>query len=364
MHGQGRAAYKARQKDPQVAAKLQQKANNWRQLTSKLAQAPPDVAWELTETLLKVNPDPLYIWNQRRTLFLERSVDDDLVEKELGLTASALQSNPKAYGAWFHRKWVLTQAAEKINNMTDLLQRELGLTELFLQRDERNFHCWNYRRFVVALQMQADSDGSWWFLLVDDEKDQKPNPNCQTRVMGSQVVLPTKNVDTKPSQPTPTAAVSQILRAEWEFTHTKIGQNFSNFSAFHCRSKLFKLLWTNVEKFDISAEFQLVEDAVFTEPDDQTAWWYQDFLLDCLATLEGDQTDPSFEKLIQKHLENLTELAEEVTECKWVRLGMLRCLAHLPDSKDRQRELWQEVIVMDPDREARYRHMLAKLDRE
>ena len=364
MHGQGRDAYKARQKDPQVAAKLQQKANNWRQLTSELAQAPPDVAWELTETLLKVNPDPLHIWNKRRKLFLGRSVDYSLVEKELSLTASALQSNPKAYGAWFHRKWVLTQAAEKITKTTELLQQELGLTELFLQRDERNFHCWNYRRFVVALQMHKDSDGSWWFLMMDDDKDPVHETNRQSKFMGSQVVLSTKNVDTKPSIPIPTATASKILRAEWEFTHTKIGQNFSNFSAFHYRSKLLKLLVTNEERIDMKAEFQLVEDAIFTEPDDQTAWWYQDFLLDCLATMEGDQVDPSFEKLIQNHLESLMELAEEVTECKWVRLGMLRCLAYLPSTVDRQRELWEEVMIMDPDRQARYRHMLAKLDRE
>lgn len=348
-----------------MAAKLQQKANNWRQLTAKLAHAPTDVAWELTETLSKVNPDPLYIWNKRRKLFLERSVDNDAVEKELALTASALQSNPKSYGAWFHRKWVLTQAAEKISDTNEILNQELGLTELLLQRDERNFHCWNYRRFVVSLQMQADADGSWWFSLTDD-KDEDFDPNCQTRVMGSQVVLSSKKVDEKPSNPAPTDMASKILRTEWEFTRTKIGQNFSNFSAFHYRSKLLSLLWLHVEKVDLNVEFQLVEDAVFTEPDDQTAWWYQDFLLDCLATFghnKDDDTEPSFDKLIQKHLDNLTELADEVTECKWVRLGMLRCLAHLPGTTDRQRELWQELIVMDPDRKARYQHMLAKLER-
>lgn len=406
MHGQRREEYKARQRDPQVAAKLQQKAQQWRQLTAQLPQAPPHVAWELTETLLRVNPDPLYIWNHRRTLFLDKigqQEDDDdnetLMEKELSLTAASLQNNPKSYGAWFHRKWVLCQATrmaatDKTTKLVkDLLQEELRLTELFLQRDERNFHCWSYRRFVVSLQMDPLADGTWWLLSENDDdnsdnsNNNNPYPSSMTRnkdesggatmpttrtlrntIMGTQIVLVPDNGDTTSTrtsttnQPTPVidaTTVSHILQAEWEFTQTKISQNFSNFSAFHYRSKLLLLLWPRV---DMSAEIQLVEDAIYTEPDDQTAWWYQAFLLD---TLQTKQDVESHQDRLQQHLEALEELAEEVAECKWVRLGLIACLKLLPENtKDRRRDLWQTLMDMDPDRKVRYEYMRAKVDRE
>ena len=363
MHGQGRAEYKARQRDPKVVAKLSQKAQQWRQLTAELPNASSAVAWELTETLLRVNPDPLYIWNQRRELFLEkcqtnndRDNDEEdkesLLEKELSLTAAALQANPKAYGAWFHRKWVLMKACLTLTkNTKNLLRQELGLTELFLQRDERNFHCWNYRRFVVSFQINPSPDGSWGTWLVDDDEEAK-----RIVVMGAQVV-PADGAANKETKKTETfkETAAHMLQAEWEFTRTKIVHNFSNFSAFHYRSKLLQLLWPRV---DLADELQLVEDAVYPEPDDQTAWWYQAFLLDWMKTKAATDTDR-----MQQHLEALEELANEVTTCKWVRLGMLSCLERLPgDTKEKQRELWQNLLEMDQDRKARYQHMLAKLE--
>jgi geranylgeranyl transferase type-2 subunit alpha len=331
MHGQRRADYKARQRDPKVAAGLQQKADHWRKLTAQLPLVEPSVALEVTETLLKVNPDPSYVWNHRRTIILEQGID---LEKELKLTAASLQSNPKSYGAWFHRKWVLAQP--KIAS-PPILAQEIGLTELFLQRDERNFHCWNYRRFVVSLQLSG-LDGSWTLRLEDGDE-----PRI---VMGAQVVL----AETE-GEPASGTALKEILDQEWAFTSQKIRQNFSNFSAFHYRSKLLPLVSTA----DLADEFSLLEDAVYTEPDDQTAWWYQAFLLDSSTDAHVDR--------IRQHLESLRELAEEVTECKWVRLGMLACLGRLPDSDSATKvALWDELIEMDPDRAVRYRHMRAKLE--
>lgn len=368
MHGQRRADYKARQKDPQVAAKLEQKAQQWRQLTAQLPQAPAHVAWELTETLLRVNPDPLYLWNLRKKMFLEKSQegDDDnesLIDKSLSLTAAALKNNPKSYGAWFHRKWVLCQAARMAETdattqiLKDLFREELRLTEVFLQRDERNFHCWNYRRFVVSLQMRPSADGTW--CLLSQQKQGKDVQLLQ-KVMGAQIVLPQKKLncdETRRSAEGGTAA-AHLLQAEWEFTRAKIAQNFSNFSAFHYRSKLLLILWPRV---DLNEELQLVEDAIYTEPDDQTAWWYQAFLLDTIAQ-HSDAA--SYYGRLKQHLEALNELAEEVAECKWVWLGQIACLKLLPDTKGKRRALWEALVDMDPDRKARYQHMLAKLERE
>ena len=110
------------------------------------------------------------------------------MEAELTLTQTALQSrNPKSYGAWHHRQWMLTLCctgtAPGVTPYLAKLQRaasgtahaetgegpalsqdcqavlksaaspaaELELCGQFLKLDERNFHCWNYRRYIVQI---------------------------------------------------------------------------------------------------------------------------------------------------------------------------------------------------------------------
>jgi len=110
-----------------------------------------------------------------------------------------------------HRKWVIS----KIN--VDI-SKELSLCDEFLTADQRNFHCWNYRRFVVSEGNISEND-------------------------------------------------------ELEFSFHKIQENFSNYSAFHHRSVfLKKCTFPNPKEF-IHNEFSIIENAIFTEPDDQSAWW-------------------------------------------------------------------------------------------
>jgi hypothetical protein len=68
------------------------------------------------------------------------------------------------------------------------------------------------------------------------------------------------------------------VETELEFTKKKIEENFSNYSAFHQRSALLKLAGRGVIE-ELANELSTVENAVFTEPDDQSAWWYHQFLL-------------------------------------------------------------------------------------
>ena len=88
----------------------------------------------LNTKLLSLNPDATTLWNQRREIFLEQLVAcvmhsvrcnnspydamrrspteaavHSAVAAEMALTQNALQTrNPKSYGAWHHRKWMLT----------------------------------------------------------------------------------------------------------------------------------------------------------------------------------------------------------------------------------------------------------------
>ena len=100
---------------------------------------------------------------------------------------------------------------------------------MFLKEDQRNFHCWNYRRFIVTLG------------------------------------------NIKPD-------------LEYEFSNEKIKENFSNYSAFHHRSVYIVLIIKNnnynldIMKDLVNEEIDIITNAIFTEPDDQSSWWYLLFL--------------------------------------------------------------------------------------
>jgi len=375
MHGKKRNEYKSRLLDPVLSQQIAQKSRQWHKLTATLAERDKDESTtsegavgtlSLLEKALAVNPDPLHLWNQRRRLLLLPS-DESLfsLATELSLTQAALQRNPKAYGAWFHRKWTIrkyTQETTKTEPIMNVLESELLLTETFLAMDERNFHCWNYRRFVVGLcgsvQVGDDSlDGSWWWVSSNDKV-----------VMGSQVAIApdAEPGETASSTTERSSVLVDLLRTEWDFTTNKIQDNFSNFSAFHYRSKLFDLAiqWLDMKALNlVENELQLVENAVYTEPSDQTAWWYHRFLIDWLVA-SSEIPRENIVSILAQQVDTMTELIDEVQdEAKWGLLALLRVSEALQvfEETDARRE---EMMVMlgrleqlDPDRRARYAYM-------
>lgn len=177
-----------------------------------------NLALESTEGLLRANPDIVTLWNYRKEILLNLNPLKEIIIDELYLTEKCLQVNPKSYSAWFHRNWVL----ENIDPSPDW-KKELSLCTKYLKMDERNFHCWDYRQIVAS-------------------KCQEPNEN------------------------------------ELKFTMEMIESNFSNYSAWHYRSKLYSAAGKDEESTKIS-ELSLVESAAFTDPSDQSAWIYQRWLI-------------------------------------------------------------------------------------
>ena len=188
-----------------------------------------DEAWKLTDKVLLENPDIATLWNYRREMLSAalptKSKEETiaLLNKELSLLEQCLRVNPKSYCIWLHRRWVMTHSPAP--DWT----RDKSLCDLFLKHDERNFHCWDYRRFVVS---QAG--------ITPEE--------------------------------------------EFAFSYSKIASNFSNYSAWHYRSKLLPQLRPGskpgtVDGTALAQEFELVQNAFFTDPSDQSAWFYHRWLL-------------------------------------------------------------------------------------
>ncbi|XP_038597225.1 geranylgeranyl transferase type-2 subunit alpha [Tachyglossus aculeatus] len=187
---------------------------------------------ELTSQILGANPDFATLWNCRREVLLrleaQRSPEEleALVAAELGFLERCLRVNPKSYGTWHHRCWLLARLPRPD------WARELDLCARFLDSDERNFHCWDYRRFVA-----------------------------------SRAAVP-------PAE-------------ELAFSDSLITRNFSNYSSWHYRSRLLPRLRpppdprprARLPEDLLLRELELVQNAFFTDPNDQSAWFYHRWLL-------------------------------------------------------------------------------------
>lgn len=95
--------------------------------------------------------------------------------------------------------------------------------------------------------------------------------------------------------------VPRSEQTELAYTTRKIQSSFSNFSAWHQRSKVLRRLWdagdldeagtkeegelpslgTEVAGFltPHASEFELVRNAMYTDPNDQSAWIYHRWLI-------------------------------------------------------------------------------------
>uniref|UniRef100_UPI001CB8F60F geranylgeranyl transferase type-2 subunit alpha 1-like n=1 Tax=Erigeron canadensis TaxID=72917 RepID=UPI001CB8F60F len=189
-------------------------------------------ALEINAKLIEANPEFMTAWNFRKLAFQHNEAQSDtadciqsIIDQELQVVESALTKNFKSYGAWNHRKWVLSKGDTST-------ERALGFVNQFLKQDARNFHAWNYRRFIAVLKS------------ISDEK-------------------------------------------ELQFTtDDMIEKDCSNYSAWHNRSVLVThLLDKKVKGYFpkeklFKDEYEFIHNPVSTDAGDQSGWFYHLWLLD------------------------------------------------------------------------------------
>ncbi|TYI75862.1 hypothetical protein E1A91_D06G036300v1 [Gossypium mustelinum] len=239
MHGRPRKAPK-----PEDEAASSAKAQKLRALQTQFFSFHHNKIYtkeavELSAKLLEINPESYTAWNYRK-LAVEHYLNlpdcnpdsiKSVLDDELRVVENALRQNFKSYGAWHHRKWVLSKGHSSIDN-------ELRLLDKFQKADSRNFHAWNYRRFVAESMKRSEQD-------------------------------------------------------ELKYTEDMIYANFSNYSAWHNRSVLLSALFDKkaegflLKEKVLPEEYEFIHQAIFTDPDDQSGWFYHLWLLDQTVTTDS-----------------------------------------------------------------------------
>ncbi|KAJ0391372.1 hypothetical protein ATCC90586_007932 [Pythium insidiosum] len=267
----------------------------------------------LTSHLLLLNPEFHIVWGYRReilTALLERhtqgATDGDAISpEELAKTELKLTFEALQRNPKSYAAWYQRQWV--IDKGLGDLKKEIGLCNKLLDLDERNFHCWNYRRHVCRLAGVTQAD-------------------------------------------------------ELAFSTLKIEQNFSNYSALHHRSiTLPKPLTRDILQDEIS----VVQQAVFTEPDDQSAWFYYRWLL--TSTIELLASTQEAVEFLSSQIEWMTELLEMEQNAKWVLVTLadlhhrFATTKHDDDAKTRSIQLFERLVKLDPDHANYYRDMTRKM---
>jgi geranylgeranyl transferase type-2 subunit alpha len=235
--------------------------------------------------LLKLNPELILGWNIRREILISmlnhggRPQNDSLLVDELSLLNSVMVElqMTKSYCLWNHRRWVIEKLRAKLSqqDMSKIITDELKIIERIHSMDSRNFHAWSYRKFLVDT----------FSLKLDD----------------------------------------------LEYSKKLIESDFSNYSAWYLRMAAF-----DTASIDPQQEHELVWNAIFTEPNDQSAWQYHDWLLERFPNIVGE--------------EDMIKELESVIDEKDSKYLLLQRLRRNPGNV----EIRQRLATIDPMRKGYY----------
>ncbi|KAG0147005.1 hypothetical protein CROQUDRAFT_132793 [Cronartium quercuum f. sp. fusiforme G11] len=298
MHGVKRSKASAvGTREPGELAEEKQRLEEYQVLNKSLLERNAAQDFEQTDSLslsaalLTLNPEHVTAWAFRRRCLMAISSPVELEEKlklEMQLTYRSFERHPKAYSIWEHRKWVLNQMKS-----TDWIA-ELSLVHRLLKVDGRNFHVWDYRRYLISMISSTDSSTS----------------------------------------------ATDRLKSELAFTTKQIESNFSNFSAWHYRSKVLEPLFRscdNERESRLKEELEWVRNALWIDPNDQSGWLYHRWLM----------SHNKQEEIRQTEIQSIKELLEVEPDSKW---ALATLLQYCPDQTD----VLDKLLELDPLRKQRY----------
>lgn len=310
--------------------------------------------------------------------------NQQLLEDDLMLTEHALRAHPKVYWIWNHRMWCLVQyplftsasspasssSTSHTRDATWVWERELKLVEKMLDLDPRNFHGWNCRRAILTHLGHT-------LLSSHPRTADLAATHPAFPALLSHASLQHADVESVKTR------LLTLADRELAYALRKIESNFSNFSAWHQRSQLLPHVWAakrlQRDQIDgqVDAELELVKQAMYTDPSDQSVWFYHRWLVELLLAERSNDTTADVDrkakqrhvKVMQDEIAVIEELFELEPDSKWCANSLAHyhmLMAGLYDEQEAKRDeargkaaaLLRQLIELDPDREQRYRDLL------
>ncbi|KAK0740313.1 hypothetical protein B0T18DRAFT_393161 [Schizothecium vesticola] len=255
--------------------------------------------------------------------------DAEILTSELTFTIPLLIDSPKCYWIWNYRLWILQQIIERlpIAAARQVWEDELGLASKMLNKDRRNFHAWGYRRQVVEKLESAVLEGQ------------------------------------------------SMVEPEFAYTDKMIRTDLSNFSAWHRRSKLIPRLLDERRADDASRrafldkELALIREALNVGPEDQSLWYYHQYLVLNLVTTAGRPTiAPALATedrvtYLTRELVDIKDLLEDYVGVKLIYEALMEYTMYMcqleerkPDADERAQliEWLRQLKKLDPMRKGRW----------
>ncbi|SCU86709.1 LAME_0D07338g1_1 [Lachancea meyersii CBS 8951] len=304
-----------------------EKIVTYRTLTKRVLDAKNEENYTLenlnaTTRLLELNPEFNAVWNFRRDTITHLKDELDVVfwDQEIRFTTQQLKLFPKVYWIWNHRVWCLNAYP---GSPVEKWQQELLLVNKLLTMDARNFHSWHYRRVVIKRLEQM------------------------TR--------------------------TSLNQQELDYTTAMINANISNFSAWHLRATLLPKMFAlseipNVKDF-IQKEQRYITNAMFTDAEDQSVWYYIKWFVKSDCVLKVLSTE-EYKIMLQELKDgivmiNLDEMEFSGKENMWC-LKLLCFLETIQveelglDIDAMKPEYLRKLVSFDPLRKNRYRSLAEK----
>ncbi|KAF2904668.1 hypothetical protein ILUMI_01510 [Ignelater luminosus] len=224
----------------------------------------------------------------------------------LGICAQLLIINPDIYTLWNYRKEVVLLEIKTSNKDEDgeeklctFLENELKLTEQCLLANPKSYSSWHHRYWVLVHHPKAnwkkEFDLCTKYLSMDDR-----NFHCwdYRRLILNKVGI--------------------SLEDEIKFSTDRININFSNYSSWHYRS-------TILNQENLHDELKLVQNALFTDPADSSAWFYLRWVLSHSNVLKEDK---------EELLGSLEQLLELEPNCKWIVIAKCWLMKNIYENTD------------------------------
>lgn len=144
----------------------------------------------------------------------------------------------------------------------------------------------------------------------------------------------------------------KLANDELAYTLAKIESNFSNFSAWHQRSLLLPAIWSSQHlneqllRSKRDDEFELIRQAMYVDPEDQSVWTYHDWLINL---------DPALD-VLDREIDSIRELLELEPESRWCMQSLANYLTQRSKEGDTEEAdaLLGRLMVIDADRKQRY----------